>query len=139
MARLRKGKLETKLVLGSASAHADATVLVAAADSPDRHVDRILLSACHLNNGADAVSAVRLYTIPDDIAQASLSASVPDDNDSNIWFKQALFHESPIYASWRPKRTIAQGETLYLDCTNKAFLAAYEAYVYCQFWYHELN
>ncbi len=102
------------------------------------HVDRIIMALGQVDAGADNVTKVRIYTVPDDIAATSLSATVPDDEDVNVWFKQVIFHGIPIYVSWRPKRTVRRGEVLYLDLINTTFQAAYSVKGYAQALYHVL-
>ncbi len=122
----------------SSGLHSDATWLSPGV-SESWHVDRIIMGISQLDVGAHNVSKVRIYTVPDDIAASSLSASVPDDEDLNIWFKQVMFHDTPIYVSWRPKRTVGRGEVLYLDVINLNFKATYTVFGYSQALYHVLT
>ncbi len=121
----------------SVDSHVDKSILQPSTVS-SYHVDRIIMAAGHTGAGTDDVSKLRLYTMVDDLPPTDLSAAFPDDNDPNIWFKQVIYGSTPIYVSWRPKRTIKGGEILYLDTNAVQFAAAREVYGYIQILYHIL-
>ncbi len=122
---------------GSADVHEDEALSTPPVPT-SRHVDRIILGIAHTGASTDDVTTFRIYTMIDDVSASSLARGFPDDGDVNVWFRQIIFGSTPIYVSWRPKRTIRQGEVLFLDTDNRKFSAAHEVEGYVQILQHEL-
>ncbi len=114
-------------------------VLIQPPTDENHHIDRIILALGHTGASADDVSKIRLYTMVDDVPDTDLAAGFPDDNDPNVWFKQVIYGGTPIYVSWRPKRTIRGGEILYVDSNAVQFAAAREVFGFFQAFYHKLG
>lgn len=124
-------------VTGTGPSHAD-SLIASPPNDEDWHIDRIIASMSGIGAGNDECNKVRLYTMPGDLSASDLSASFPDDNDPNVWFRQLIYGSNPIYPSWRPRRTVKGGDILYLDTVNQTFQAAHEIKIYLQTWWHEV-
>ncbi len=129
--------VENKQAISSLNTHNDHVLLTPIV--PDKfHVDRIILSVGQVGATSDETTLIRVFTMPDDVVASSFNRTFPDDQDPNVWFRQVVFGGTPIYVSWRPKRTVGRGEILYMDKYNQDFAATYEIRTYAQILYHKL-
>ncbi len=137
MVQIVRAVSEFDNVHAAADSHVD-IILLSTSVTESLHVDRMILAIGHTGAGTDDVTKVRIYSMPNDVVATDLSPTFPDDIDTNVWFKQVIYGSTPVYVSWRPKRTLKAGEILYLDTTAVQHAATHEAYGYLQTLYHFL-